>query len=138
MKNKLLPALILCIAGTANAQTRYITDANIQAQFTGYKEVYFGDHLPETRVYFVKFEDPDLEGQTFCSPDGTACAIELADWQRHHVNAACETLLHEMSHESVWSQTHNLKGIEIEDAHGIHWLREMHRLMAAGAFDDIL
>ena len=112
--------------------------ADIQQQFDAYNDVYFAGKLPPTVVNFVTFTDVregyDKYGQALCNAANTACTIELASWMRGHYSVAKEVELHEMCHIAVWRLVQQ-RG---EDDHGPTWMKEMHRLMDAGAFDDVL
>jgi hypothetical protein len=98
---------------------------HLQREFNNMNRKFFDNRLPRVRVRFGYIRpECGTSFMGFCLPD----RIMLAPFLKKSGKCALMVLLHEMAHLSVPDSQN----------HGRKWVREMHRLHDAGAFNSIL
>jgi len=109
------------------------TPGELQDIFNTYNRQYWDGKLPKTTVIWTALKD--RYGDTNIENNGSF-VIRLDVLKNKEQNVAKTTLLHEMCHVKTWGEQCHVEGAKNGDC--TRWLRELHRIMLEGAFDDIV
>jgi hypothetical protein len=109
------------------------TPGELQDIFKTYNGKYWSGKLPHTVIVWTALGTRKF-GET-TQDEGGRFIIRLDSAKNREQIIAKTTILHEMAHVKTWGDTCHVVDKPDDCA---RWLAEIHRIMAEGAFDDLV